>query len=422
VTRARLLQGAALLGLLLGSALVLVGAPPARAESPQARRVFAPLWKADAVVAGPCFLSAFMPANDAERCMSWTRRETAGPAFHEATGLVLVGGSDRQLKAFRATNGTLAWSAKTPGAVVAKVALSDDGAYFGTDDGHVLRTDVTSGRVRWDVSVDAEVTEPVVVDGDVVFVVTGADTVYALSRVTGEARWVHKHPLPRGITIRGQARPFVGIVETSEGPRARVYVPHASGRLTILDRTTGQPVDETNLSGEDTFGDLDADPFFQNGRIVVASQTRGVFAIDAKNGAEAWRRDEAGIVRLARGGNWMVVAAGAGKVLGLDARTGQVRWRFTFDKGSPSRIVVKGGRVHVGSDRGSMYVLDLFSGRPLQYIGDGLGMAADPELWGDMLFVVTASGELLAYSSSFPGAIHSNTQAQRARRLVAGAR
>ena len=407
-----------LVGLALGAAVVV----PARAESPQARRVFAPLWKADAVSTGPCFLSAFMPPNDAEHCTSWTRREVASPAFHDATGLVLVGGSDRRLKGFRAMDGRLAWAVATPGAVVARPALVDDGAYFGTDDGHVLRADVTSGRVRWDVSVDAEVTEPVRVDGDLVLVVTGADTVYALDRLTGEARWVHKHPLPRGITIRGQATPFVGIVDTSEGPRTRVYVPHASGRLTVLDRTTGAPVEEINLSADDTFGDLDADPFLQHGRIIAASHTRGVFALEAKNGTEAWRLDEPGIVRLARGGNWMVVAAGAGKVLGLDARSGKVRWRFTFAKGSPTRIVVKGGRVHVGSDRGSLYVLDLFSGRPLQYIGDGLGVAADPELWGDMLFVVTASGELLAYSSSFPGTIHSNTQGSRARRLAAGGR
>lgn len=403
-------------------ACAAVSAAAARAESPQARQVYAPLWKSQAVTTGPCLLSAFMPPNDAERCTSWTRRETAGPAFHEPTGVVLVGGSDRQLKAFRATDGGLAWTVATPGAVVSRPSVFEDGAYLGTDDGHVLRADVTSGRIRWDVSVDAEVTEPVVVDDDLVFVVTGADTLYALSRTTGEARWVHKHPLPRGITIRGQAKPFVGVVETADGPRSRVFMGHASGRLSVLDRTTGAPVDELNLSGDDTFGDLDADPFLQHGRIITASQTRGVIAVDARSGAEVWRREEAGIVRLARGGNWMVVAAGAGKVLGLDARSGAVRWRFTFEKGSPSRIIVKGGRVHVGSDRGSLYVLDLFSGRPLQYLGDGLGMAADPELWGDMLFVVTSAGELIALSNGFPGTIHSSSQAARVKKLAAGER
>jgi outer membrane protein assembly factor BamB len=417
VTSAR----AAWLNARLTALVCLTAAGAVEAESPQARRVYAPLWNAQAVSAGPCFLSAFLPASESERCISWTRRETAGPTFHPASGIVLVGGSDKQLKGFSAIDGALAWAVPLPGALVAKPALHDDAAYLGTDDGHVLRVDVTSGRVRWDVSVDAEVMEPARVDGDLVFVVTGADTVYALARDTGEARWVHKHPLPRGITIRGQAMPFSGIVSTKEGPRPRVFVPHASGRLTVLDRTTGVLVEELNLSGDDTFGDLDADPFMQGEHLVVASHTRGVIALDPKSGAEAWRRDEQGIVRLARGGAFMVVAAGAGKVLGLDARNGAVRWRFTFEKGSPSRLVVKGGRVHVGSDRGSLYVLDLFSGRPLQYLGDGLGVAADPELWGDMLFVVTSSGELLALSNAFPGSVHSGRQGARAKASAARA-
>jgi outer membrane protein assembly factor BamB len=260
--------------------------------------------------------------------------------------------------------------------------------------------------------------ETPVIDGDLVLVVTGADTLYALQRTTGEAKWVHKHPLPRGITVRGQSRPLVETVMTADGPKQRVYVGHASGRLTVLDRATGAIVEELNFSDDDTFGDLDADPFLQNGRLVVASQTRGVIALDPSNGNEVWKTPEAGIVRLARGGQWMVVAAGAGKVIGMDAKTGVVRWRFSFAKGSPTRMVVKGGRVHVGSDRGSLYVLDLFTGRPLQYVGDGIGFAADPELSGDMLFAVTTAGQVMALSNAFPGNVHSNTQGKGARKLL----
>lgn len=386
-------------GAVLGLGLLLGGA------SPQARQVYAPLWRSTVVPAGPCLLSAFMVPAESERCMSWTRRETSGPAFHAATGIVLVGGSDRRLHGVQARDGAVVWDVPTPGAVLAQPALFDDAGYMGTDDGHVIRADVTSGRIRWDVTVDAEVTEPVVIDDDLVLVVTGADTLYALKRLTGEPAWSYKHPLPRGITLRGQSKPLVLNVETPEGPRRRVLVGHASGRLTILERDTGSVVDELDVSADDTFGDLDADPFEQNGRVIFASNTRGVIALDPRTGTEAWRNTEAGIVRLARGGRHMVVAAGPGKVLGLDAASGTVRWRFTFEKGAPTRIAVKGGRVHVGSDRGSFYVLDLFSGRPLQYLGTGLGFAADPALWNDMLYVTTTAGDLLASSNAFRGLV-----------------
>ncbi len=394
-------------------AAAMFAAASAHAQTAQARRVFGPLWRTQTVESGPCFLSAFLPASDSEHCTSWTRRETSGVAFHVATGILVVGGSDKRLKGLRGTDGTVAWDVATPGAVMAKPTLDADAVFIGTDDGHVLRADVTSGRQRWDVTVDAEVTEPIVVDGELALVVTGADTVYALDRATGEPRWVHKHPLPRAITIRGQARPVVATVQTAEGPRRRVFVGHASGRLSVLDRQNGTVIAEYNLSDDDVFGDLDADPLMQNGHIVVASQTRGVMALDSLSGAQLWKQPENGIVRLARGGNQIVVAGGAGKILGLDAASGVVRWRFTFDKGAPTRMVVQGGRVHVGSDRGSMYVLDLFSGRPLQYIGEGQGFAADPEVASDMLFAVGTTGDLSAWSSAFAGNVLSSVQGRR---------
>lgn len=386
----------------VSSSLLLGGA------SPEARQVFAPVWRARAVPSGPCLLSAAMVPQETERCAAWTRREASGAAIHAALGLVIVGGSDRRLRAFRTLDGSRVWSVEAPGAVTSTPVVTQDAVFVGTDDGHVIRADATSGRTRWDVTVDAEVSEPLVVDDDLVLAITGADTVYALRSDTGAPAWSHKHPLPRGITLRGQARPLVVEVATPEGPKKRVFVGHASGRLSVIDRTTGAVIEELDLSVDDTFGDLDADPFAQDGRVVAASQTRGVVAIDARGLTEVWRNPETGIVRLARGGRHLVVAAGPGKVLGLDARTGDTRWRFTYARGAPTRILVQGGRVHVGSDRGSFYVLDLFSGRPLQYIGGGQGFAADPVLWNDMLVVTTTGGELLAASSAFRGLVQAH--------------
>ncbi|HEY4220972.1 MAG TPA: PQQ-binding-like beta-propeller repeat protein [Myxococcota bacterium] len=375
------------------------------AAAPEARQVYAPVWRQPVVEAVPCFLSAFLPPSDAEHCIAWTRRESAGPAFHADTGILLIGGSDKKLHALDAHEGKPLYAVPIPGALTTTPTLDGDAAFFGTDDGHVLRADVSSGKSRWDVVVDAEIEEPVVVDGDLVFAVTGADTLFALNKTTGEAAWSYKHPLPRGITLRGQSRPLVMTVATPEGPKRRVFIGHASGRLTILDRATGTVVDELNISGDDTFGDLDADPFEQNGHVVLASNTKGVMAIDPRTGAELWKTPEPGIVRLARGGNHMVVAAGPQKILGLDAKSGAIRWRFTFDKGSPTRLNVKGGRVQVGSDRSSLFVLDLFSGRPMQYIGSGLGFAADIELWNDMLFATTSAGDVIAYSNGWRGLV-----------------
>lgn len=401
------------------AAAVVAAAVALAGATPEARQVYAPTWMTTVVEVGPCALSVVMPASEAERCASWTRREASGPAFHPGLGVVVTGGSDKQLRAFDATSGKKLWTRAAPGAVVSQPTIDDNSLFAGTDDARVVRVDVASGRERWVAAVDAEVGEPVVVHDDAVFVVTGADSTYALSKETGEALWVHKHPLPRAITLRGQGRPLPLDVQTFEGLSRRLYVGHATGRLTVLDRTDGRVLTELDLSRGDTFGDLDADPVFHpagGGRVIVASQTRGVVAVDPKSHVETWRTGETGITRLANGGSRLVIAAGAGKVVALDAATGASRWRFTFEKGAPTRIVVQGGRVHVGSDRGALYVLDLFSGRPLQYAGSAVGVAGDLALWQDMLFYTSTAGRLVALSNAWAGPVFQVGDNDRVRR------
>jgi outer membrane protein assembly factor BamB len=388
--------------MLVGAALaVTVGAP---AFAVTAGQVYGPLFHVPIIGYGPCLLSIFsLPATREEHCLPWTRRESSGPAFHVPSGLVVMGGSDSKLHAHHARDGSPLYAVPLPGAAVARPTFSGPHVFVGTDDGHVVRADITSGRKGWDVTVDAEVIEPVVVDGDDVFVMTGLDTLYAFDRRDGSSRWVHKQALPRGITLRGQAKPLVVDLRGIDGSVGRVFVGHASGSLTSLDRETGQVVATVELGRAEAFNDVDADPILQAGQIIAASHSGGIFALDPMTLTQTWHLDEKGIVRLASAGKHMAVAASAGTVLGIDAVRGDVRWRFTYERGAPTRIVVKGGRVHVGSDRGSLYVLDLFTGEPLQYYGSGLGVAADPELVGDMLFIVSTSGELHALSNAFAG-------------------
>ena len=392
-------------------AAVLAAAATVVTATPEARQVYGIAWTAPSVELGPCALSIVLPASEADKCLPWNPREPSGPAFHRDLGLVIVGGTDKYVRALDARDGHKVWEKKTPGAVVAQPVLAGDGAFFGTDDARVLQLDVKTGAERWITSVDAEVTEPVVVHEGVVYVVTGNDSTFALSQETGEPLWVNKHPLPRGITLRGQSKPLVIDVAGADGGK-RLFIGHASGRLAVLERETGAVITEIDLSRGDAFGDIDADPVFHPGRnvVIAASQTRGLTALDPRTTTEVWRNPEPGITRLANGGEPMVVAAGAGKVLGIDAATGKSRWRFTFEKGAPTRIVVQGGRVHVGNDRGALYILDLYSGRPMQYAGSAAGVAGDLALWQDMLFFTSGAGTVIAMSNNWPGPVFQSRQ------------
>ena len=128
------------------------------AASPEARQVYAITWTKNVVTTAPCAMSIVLPASEAERCTSWTRRESSGPAFHAGLGVVVVGGSDKRLRGLDATDGHVMWERVVPGAIVSQPVIADDGAFVGTDDARVVRVDVASGRIRWEAAVDAEVT------------------------------------------------------------------------------------------------------------------------------------------------------------------------------------------------------------------------------------------------------------------------
>ena len=72
---------------------VVVHAIAIAGATPEARQVYGITWASPAVEVGPCALSIVLPASEAERCASWTRRESSGPAFHPGLGVVVVGGS-----------------------------------------------------------------------------------------------------------------------------------------------------------------------------------------------------------------------------------------------------------------------------------------------------------------------------------------
>ena len=92
--------------------------------------------------------------------------------------------------------------------------------------------------------------EPPVVSDKVVFVVTGLDSLYALSLETGLAVWHHKQALPAGMTLRGQSKPALHR-PTAGSEVDRVVLGHADGRLSILEASTGKVLKEVEL-GENT--------------------------------------------------------------------------------------------------------------------------------------------------------------------------
>ena len=259
---------------------------------------------------------------------------------------------------------------------------------------------------------------------NVVYVVTGADDVFAIDAHTGAKNWTYRANLNQkiktvccGWTSRG-----VGLGD------GKVYVGQLDGKLVALDQKTGEVAWSTQVARYQDGYTITGAPLYYNGRVYTGVSggefgIRGrLTAFDAKTGKEDWRfytipgPGQAGHDTWPSTGNawqhggapvWQTPAvdpdlgllyfstgnaapdlygarrAGdnlfASSILALDAETGAYRWHYQevhhdiWDYDAPSPVVlfnvsVGGVERHALAQAGKtgfVYILDRETGKPL---------------------------------------------------------
>jgi quinohemoprotein ethanol dehydrogenase len=265
--------------------------------------------------------------------------------------------------------------------------------------------------------------QPVVYQG-VVYIVTGADDVFATSVKTGEVNWKYHANLDQSITT-------VCCGWTSRGlalGEGKVFVGQLDGRLVALDQKTGETAWSIQAERWQEGFTITAVPLYYDGMVIVGfaggeNGTRGrVKAYDSKDGHliwtfytipgpgepghETWPQDndawkhggatvwqtpavdpDLGLIyfttgnpgpdfngRIRAGNNLFSVS-----MLAVEAKTGKYRWHFQqvhhdiWDYDSPNPVilfdVMLNGRLRKAaaeaSKTGWVYILDRITGKPL---------------------------------------------------------
>jgi alcohol dehydrogenase (cytochrome c) len=284
----------------------------------------------------------------------------------------------------------------------------------------VWRTHVNGSGMAAKYSGEAQ---PVVHEGTI-YIVTGADDVFALSVKSGAILWTYKASLPDNI-------PTVCCGWTSRGVAigdGRVYVGQLDGRLVALDERTGEAAWSIQAERWQNGYTITAAPLYYNGMVIVGfsgaeNGTRGrVKAFDAKDGhmiwtfytipgpgemghetwpqnTEAWLHGgasvwqtpavdpELGLIYFTTGNpgpdfNGRIRAGDnlfATSMLAIEAATGKYRWHFQqihhdlWDYDGPSPVVLFdvmiNGRLRKAAAEpnkaGWVYILDRTNGKPL---------------------------------------------------------
>ncbi|HME99524.1 MAG TPA: PQQ-binding-like beta-propeller repeat protein [Terriglobia bacterium] len=265
--------------------------------------------------------------------------------------------------------------------------------------------------------------QPIVHEG-VVFLVTGADDVFAISVKTGQTLWKYQANLDEKISTVccGWTSRGLGLGE------GKIYVGQLDGRLVALDEKSGKPVWSIQAERWQEGYTITAAPLYFDGRVIVGfaggeNGTRGrLKAYDAESGRlmwtfftipgpgeighETWPQDndawkhggasiwqtpavdqELGLVyfstgnpgpdfngRIRRGDNLFSVS-----IVAVEAKTGKYRWHFQqvrhdiWDYDSPNPVILFDVKINgrmrkavaEASKTGWVYILDRTNGKPL---------------------------------------------------------
>lgn len=337
--------------------------------------------------------------------------EFAGVAVDPDREFVYVGSRDGSLLALD-ERGEVVWSMALGGAISAVPLLTrwpqqnDDELpsmlLVGTDNGELIAIDVDERKIQWRYETDGKIRNPAVVVEGIVYFVNSREQVYALDARTGEWRWQYQQDLSTDFTVHGHAG--LTFVPPGDGLDASGMIVSCfdSGRVAALGALTGEALWLATVAPDEggDFVDCDSTPLVEDGRVVVAGQSTGVYSFALADGALQWTypvRASSSIVH-GRGGDY-VGASSLDGLYALDAQ-GQLRWRTEVDPGVLSTPVVVDDVVFLTHSESGLLAFDAETGSLLAHIELGSGMSSSPvfDPVRRQLFATTNRGTLLALS------------------------
>ena len=246
-------------------------------------------------------------------------------------GIVYIGSSDERLYALDAQTGEEFWSFRAAGRLNSSPAVSDEVIGIVSQGRAVQILDALTGRIRLDFNIAGESIAPPALDGDLLYAV---DTRGAIVGIDWRKQQLPFEKLARFARTQFYVWQFV---ETLPPPKGYVWNFRAPRQR------------------------FQSGPVQGNNHLFSVSDTGDLFAFDRPQGTLAWRLklDNGVNGSPSVGGDTVYVGDKGGVLYGLDALTGEERWRFTVDAEDEivSTPVIAGSTMFVTTKNGVLYAI-----------------------------------------------------------------
>ena len=287
------------------------------------------------------------------------------------------------------------------------LAVSGGRLFVTTGYGELVALDARSGGELWRQDLDAPGTAAPTVLGGLVYVISRDSTAWALEADTGRIRW-QLDGTPSLTAFGGGAGAAVNDdIAVLPFPSGEVVGAFPQGGL----RRWSSAV-SGNRPGEviSRFSDIAGDPVIDGGRVYAGNFSGGLVALDAFNGETIWTAGEGAVGPVWPTGNSVFLVNDLSELVRLDKDSGQPIWRVQLprqiDEGRlrPQRTVfahygpvLAGGRLVVASSDGNIRFFSPTSGALVGALPIEGGAASNPVVAGGTLYVVSKTGQLVAF-------------------------
>ena len=269
-------------------------------------------------------------------------------------------------------NGTLLWKTDTKGSILGSPIVANGSVYVGTANNELYALDAATGEVRWDFDVRGWIVSSVAYSDDTVSMTSQDGLLHIVDTNTGLKRFVYDAgwAITGGPTIHGDL----------------VYFGTHSGTVWAIDRwAITYPFERAiwywklNLFAWHVLSDLP----LQKGTVWFRRIGDKVFTTPAVAHETVY------------------ATSSEGKVVGLNAATGEERWATNLNVQITAAPSVAGDTVLIGAENGRVFGLDAHSGEVAWDFRVGNSeITNSPVVAGDMMYVVSGDGKLYAVAEA----------------------
>lgn len=286
------------------------------------------------------------------------------------------------------------------------IALADGVVYVSSTFGLLTALDAETGNIRWQQKLEATGSGTPTVVGDLIYLVSGGDTAWAIETSNGRVRW-QTSTAPDQANVLGGASPVVT-------DQLAIFA-FGNGEVQATFRQGGMRAWDSIVAGQRRFSalsriaDITGDPVLAGDTLYVGTHSGRMVALNASNGERRWTAQDGAVSPVWVAGGSVFAVSDRNELMRLDARDGARIWGVklpNFTETRPRRQVevvahygpiLAGNQLVVASNDGFLRFFDPVSGAMTHSVQVPGGATTSPIVAGGTLYVVGARGQLHAF-------------------------